>query len=104
MVYVSLSHSVLVKKRNYSATSFMPPAGLEMRLDNDATHLILDSWKRCCAATAARSSNCKACTDAQSRRKETAKREKGVFRDALMHPPDVRPRTPAGRLRPLHPC
>src|SRR6266849_3024044 len=100
MVYVSLSHFVLVKKRNYSATSFMPPAGLEMRLDNDATHLlerhsdnaashlILDSWKRCCAATASRSSNCKACADAQSeckecadaqsRRKEAAKKEKGV--------------------------
>jgi hypothetical protein len=59
------------------------PAGLEMRPDNAATHLILDSWKRCCAgtypscqrgcaatlrvrqderrATASRSSNCKAC-------------------------------------------
>jgi len=35
-----------------------PPTGLEMRLDNDATHL----------------------ADAQSRRKETAQKEKGVFR------------------------
>ena len=42
-----------------------------MRLDNDATHL----------------------ADAQSRRKETAKKGKGIFRDALLHPPDARPRT-----------
>jgi hypothetical protein len=65
-----LSHFVLVKKRNYSATSFMLPAGLEMRLDNDATHL----------------------ADAQSRRKETAKGEKGVFRG---HPEPRQRATPS---------
>jgi hypothetical protein len=72
-----------------------PPTGLAIRPDNAATQLLLDSWKRCCAATASRSSNCKACAAAQSGRKEAAQKEKGVFRDALVHPPDARPRTPA---------
>ncbi len=33
--------------------------------------------------------------NAQSGRKEAAKKGKGIFRDALVHPPDARPRTPA---------
>jgi hypothetical protein len=51
-----------------------------MRPDNAASHL----------------------ADAQSARKEAAKGEKGVVRDALMHPPDARPRTPAEGCGPLH--
>jgi hypothetical protein len=50
------------------------------------------------ASTAAQSGRTKGTAqlaDAQSGRKEAAKKEKGVFREALVHPPDARPRTPA---------
>src|SRR5216684_1187469 len=57
---------------SYIDIYFVPPAGLEMRLDNDATHL----------------------ADAQSRRKEMAKREKEVFRGH----PEPRQRTPSSAL------
>ena len=63
-----------------------------MRPDNAAPQLILDSWKRCCAATVSRSSNCKACVTTQSGRKE-APREKGITGDT----PD-----PGKGLHPLH--
>jgi hypothetical protein len=51
----------------------LPPTGLAMRPVNAAAQLAA----------------------AQSGRKEAAKKEKGVFREALVHPPDARPRTPA---------
>jgi hypothetical protein len=50
----------------------LPPAGLEMRLDNDATHLV-DRHSDNAAYLADAQSECKECADAQSKRKEAAK-------------------------------